>query len=152
MTGKREHNARTLLLALGMGGYNATMAIPFMFIAPAATDPAMPPVILMTEHLQRGLRAAGMNCSVTGQIDDATARCLAQLVGPRWNQTSWFELYAAVQRAMKARRMDVESGALDLGLVPDLPALPAVPGGWITILGAGAVLYYMSKKSKKKGR
>jgi hypothetical protein len=140
----RENNARHLLLRLGMGDYNATMAVPYMFIAPAATDPAMPQVILMTKHLQQGLQAAGASCPVTGVIDDATARCLQQLLGDRWNQKSWFELYDAVLRAKRARTLETMA-PMDLGLVPDLPE---IPGGMFTIIVGGLAAYYLLKKGK----
>jgi hypothetical protein len=140
----RENNARQLLLALGMGQYNATMAVPYMFIAPAATDPAMPQVMLMTKHLQQGLRAAGAPCPVTGVIDDATARCLQQLLGSRWNQKSWFELYDAVIRAKRTRALET-APLMDLGLVPDLPE---IPGGILTLAIGAGVAYYLLRKKK----
>jgi hypothetical protein len=143
---RKDNNARQLLLGLGMGQYNATMAIQFMFLAPAATDPAMPSIILMTKHLQLGLRAAGAGgVPVTGQIDDATARALIELVGPDWNQVAWYELFRATTEAKRTRSLEQRAG-LELGFIPDLPA---VPGGMFTWAAAAVVAWYFLIHKKK---
>jgi hypothetical protein len=142
-----ENNARELLLGLGMGNYNATIAIQYMFIAPAATDPAMPSIILMTKHLQQGLRAAGAtDVAVTGQIDDATARALIQLVGPSWNGMTWYSLFSSVLVAKRQRLLEDRSSQLELGLIPDLPE---VPGGMFTIAAAAVAVWYFLIRKKK---
>ena len=133
-----ENNARQLLLDLGMGNYNATIAIQYMFLAPASTDPAMPSIILMTKHLQQGLRAAGASAvAVTGRIDDATATALEALVGSEWNHVTWYALFGAVVTAKRTHAL--EDHADELGLIPDLPE---VPGGIITIAIAAAAAWY----------
>ena len=139
-----ENDARSLLLALGMGDYNATLAIQYMFLAPAATDPAMPSIILMTRHLQAGLRAAGATVPLSGQIDDATAKALIKLVGPDWHQVTWFGLYQAVVQAKRLRTLKKRSGELQLGLVD----LPDIPGGNLTWAAAGALAawYFLFRK------
>jgi hypothetical protein len=142
-----ENNARQLLRRLGMGDYNATMAIQYMFIAPAATDPDMPPVILMTKHLQQGLRAAGGTCQVTGQIDDATAKCLVRLAGPDWHQKSWYELFSVVITAKRRRSLETPP-AMAMGLVPDLSSFPDVPGGVFTLAAGGYAVWYFFFRKK----
>ena len=148
MHGRNENNARELLLGLGMGNYNATIAIQYMFIAPAATDPAMPSIILMTKHLQQGLRAAGAtDVGVSGQLDAATARALIKLVGPDWNNITWYALFQAVLVAKRRRSLEERSGgALDLGLIPDLPE---VPGGFLTLAAAAAAAWYFLVYKKR---
>ena len=79
---KGANDARTILLSMGVGNYNATIMIQYMFLSPSTTDPAMPSIILMTKHLQAGLRAAGARVPLDGQIDAPTARALITLVGP----------------------------------------------------------------------
>jgi hypothetical protein len=143
---RKDNNARQLLLGLGMGQYNATMAIQFMFLTPAATDPAMPSIILMTKHLQLGLRAAGSGVAVTGQIDDATARALIELVGPDWNQVAWYELFRSTIEAKKRRSLEQRAGNLELGFIPDLPA---VPGGMFTWAAAAVAAWYFLFHKKK---
>lgn len=143
---KGDNNARQLLLSLGMGNYNATLAIRYMFIAPATTDPAMPAVILMTKHLQQGLRAAGAEISVTGQIDEATSAVLEKLLGPSWSSLSWYTIFTSVIAAKRQRVLEDRSTALDLGDI----SLPTLPGGTITwVIGAAAAYYFLVHK---KGR
>jgi hypothetical protein len=150
---RADNNARQLLLSLGMGQYNATIAIQYMFLTPAATDPAMPSVILMTKHLQLGLRAAGASkVMVTGQIDDPTARALIQLLGPDWNQVAWYELFRATAEAKKRRTLEHRASEMELGLVPDtadgLGSLPAVPGGMLTWAALAVVGGYLLLRKK----
>jgi len=142
---RKDNNARELLLGLGMGNYNATIAIQYMFIAPAATDPAMPSIILMTKHVQLGLRAAGAPVAVTGQIDDATARALISLVGPDWNQVTWYELFRATTEAKRQRTLAERGGDLEMGFVPDLPE---VPGGILTWAAAAVAVWYFLLRKK----
>lgn len=140
-----ENNAREMLKRTGMGDYNATMVMQFVFIAPAATDPQMPPVILMTKHLQQALAAAGGDCEVTGVIDERTAKCLKALVGPKWNQMSWYHLINASLRA-KARRSFVSPQSVlpPMGALPDIPS---VPGGIATLALVAVGAYYLIKKA-----
>jgi hypothetical protein len=151
---RKDNNARQLLLGMGMGQYNATIAIQYMFIAPAATDPAMPSIILMTKHLQLGLRAAGArDVAVSGQIDDPTAKALIQLVGPDWNQVVWYELFRATTEAKKRRTLEHRASEMELGLVPDIAEsfgiLPAVPGGMFTWAAAAVAAWYFLIHKKK---
>ena len=144
---KGENDARQLLLGLGVGNYNATIMIQYMFLAPSATDPAMPSIILMTKHLQLGLRAAGAHSvAVNGQIDDTTARALIQLVGPEWNHVAWYELFRSTIEAKKRRSLEQQSGNLELGFIPDLPA---VPGGMFTWAAAAFAAWYFLIHKKK---
>ena len=136
---KGDNDARRILLGLGVGNYNATIMIQYMFLAPAATDPAMPSIILMTKHLQLGLRAAGANLGVTGQIDDATAKLLIKLVGPEWNHVTWYAIFRAVTEAKKRKSLSEQTSDLDLGFVPDMPE---VPGGILAWTAAAAAVWY----------
>ena len=140
---KGENDARRLLLGLGMGNYNATIAIQYMFLAPSTTDPAMPSVILMTKHLQLGLRAAGANVPVTGQIDEPTAKALAKLAGPQWNHVTWYALFRAVTEAKKRKTLLERPSDLELGAIPDMPDLP---GGTITWVAAAVAAYLLLRK------
>lgn len=142
---KGPNDARNLLLALGVGDYNATIMIQYMFLAPSATDPAMPSIILMTKHLQAGLRAAGARVPLSGVIDDTTARALIRLVGPDWNHVTWYGLFEAVTAAKRMRALEKRSKELPLGFVE----LPDVPGGNLTwAAGAFAVWYFLLRKKR----
>lgn len=142
-----ENNARELLRSMGMGDFNATIAIQYMFIAPAATDPSMPSIILMTKHLQHGLRAAGAEVPVSGRIDQPTAAALEELVGPDWASLTWYMLLSAVLGSRQRAQ------ALDLGPSTGLSGildLPDVPGGTFTwLLGAAAAYYFLIHKKKR---
>lgn len=135
---KGPNDARSMLLALGVGNYNATIMVQYMFLAPAATDPAMPSIMLMTKHLQAGLRAAGARVPLSGVIDDATAKSLIVLVGPDWNQVTWYGLFEAVTAAKRQRVLERRSESMPLGMVD----LPDVPGGNLTWAAAGALAAY----------
>jgi len=145
-----ENNARQLLLGLGMGNYNATIAIQYMFLSPAATDPAMPSIILMTKHLQQGLRAAGASdVAVTGQLNDVTARHLIKLVGPDWNNVTWYMLFSSVLTAKRQRSLEEQASSVDLGLGL-VPGLPEIPGGIFTLAAAAAAAWYFLVYKKRK--
>lgn len=140
-----ENDARSMLLALGMGHYNATIAIQYMFLSPAATDPAMPSIMLIVKHLQAGLRAAGAKVPLTGVIDNSTARALITLVGPDWNEVTWFALYQAVIQARRLRSLE-RPKHLSMGAIPGLPALP---GGDLTYVLAAVAAFYLYTRKKR---
>ena len=146
---RKDNDARQLLISLGMGQYNATIAIQYMFLSPAATDPAMPSIILMTKHLQQGLRAAGASdVAITGQLDSATARHLITLVGNDWNNVTWYMLFSSVLTAKRQRSLEEHASGIDLGLIPDIPE---VPGGMFTLAAAAAAAWYFLVYKKRKG-
>ena len=136
---KGANDARTILLSMGVGNYNATIMIQYMFLSPSTTDPAMPSIILMTKHLQAGLRAAGARVPLDGQIDAPTAKALITLVGPEWNHVSWYALFDATLAAKRTRSLERRSQEMSLGMVPDLPDIPPVVS-WAAI-AAAAYLY-----------
>lgn len=142
---KGENDARNMLLALGVGHYNATIMIQYMFLSPSATDPAMPSIMLMTKHLQAGLRAAGARVPLSGVIDDLTAKALIRLVGPDWNHVTWFGLFEAVTYAKRERTLEKRTKDVPLGMID----LPDVPGGNLTWAAAGAALLYFLFLRKK---
>lgn len=141
---KGENDARNMLLALGVGHFNATIMIQYMFLAPSATDPAMPSIMLMTKHLQAGLRAAGATVPLSGVIDDATAKALMRLVGPDWNHVTWYGLFEAVTFAKRERTLAKRTKDLPLGFVD----LPDVPGGAITWAAAAVAAWYFLLRKK----
>lgn len=141
---KGENDARRLLLGLGVGNFNATIMIQYMFLAPSTTDPAMASVILMTKHVQLGLRAAGASdVAVTGQIDLATATALRKLLGPEWNHVTWYSIFRAVTEAKARRSLLERENTLELGFVPELPDLP---GGTLTWAAAAVAAYLLLRK------
>ncbi len=94
---KPTKTARDLLTQLGIGGFNATMIIPYMFIAPATTDPKSAQTILLVQYLQRALYGLGAtDVPMSGRLDRETAMALLQVAGPNWERMTWSGNVAAV--------------------------------------------------------
>lgn len=149
----RTRTARDLLKAIGIGDFNATMVIQYVFVAPATTDPRSAPIILMVTHLQQALNRMGANVPISGYLDTPTAAALYQVVGPNWERLSWADNISAVVDGMS-----VGFSAAPPLPIPDLPPtppaavgafdfLPDVPGGLLTYLIAGGIAYhYLAKR------
>lgn len=148
-------NVRDLLTQIGIGNFNATMIIQYMFIAPATTDPKSPPIILLVRHLQKALNRLGARIRETGYLDTATARAMSQVVGPRWEQRSWADNIATVLAAVKEDLLPapVDEVEMPIAKTPKTSLgfidLPHVPGGIITYGVAGALLYHFWTKRSR---
>jgi hypothetical protein len=149
MTKGVERNTRQLLRQLGVGSFNATMCIPYMWIAPSTTDPRSSQIILIVSHLQQKLVQLGFTVEPTGYIDTKTRQVLDKIVGPRWITSPWAETVAAVL-AVPTEAVTVP----DITVVPEGPQeslpdavsgyfdfLPDVPGG-LLLYGVGAFFLY----------
>jgi hypothetical protein len=156
-----KHNVRALLLDLGVGDFNATMAIPYMFIAPRTTDPAAVQLLVVVRKLQEALLNMGATDVVpTGVLDDTTAKALAQICGPEWLSMPYYEIVRCVVKAEKAGHAFIQPSAYT-GPGPEAtegwtdvfniqpPILPAVPGGVITYGVAGYFLWKHFKKPRR---
>lgn len=144
---KESPSIREILAAIGMGQFNITMAIPLMLVSPATTDPKSNQVILVVQHIQRALFELGAtDVPVSGQLDEATARALQQVVGPNWERMPWA---ASVRAIVTAQRNGARIGtmprvtraAVPMAVGGPLDFLPDVPGGLFTY-AAGAFLLY----------
>jgi hypothetical protein len=152
----KAKNVRELLLALGIGQWNATMIVPYMFIAPATTDPKASQIILLVQHLQHVLYQMGAtDVPISGRLDEPTARALERAVGPDWERKTWS---ANVSTVLTAR----DSG-LSLRAPPSpsrvtqgtrvavggpLDFLPDVPGGLVTYAAGAYLLYRHLRKAR----
>lgn len=154
----RQHNMRALLRAIGVGDFNATQMIQTMFISPRATDPDMPPVILLTKHIQETLQGMGAQIDVTGVLDDPTADALDQVSSPEWLEDTWGNLVEDVVTA-KEQGMTFPQVIMDTAAAPAptgglsglVDSLPAIPGGGFTYAaGALAAFYYFVIRKKKR--
>jgi hypothetical protein len=146
----RGHSARSILLALGMGDYNATMVIPYLFMAPAQTDPQMAQIILLTEYLQKALRQMGAPLPVTRSIDAQWAPYVSAVAGRSWPDLPWAEIARYVLEA-KARGKKLAPQGITItvgrgGLDGALDSLPKVPGGLFTYAVGGYLLWRHMKK------
>lgn len=159
-------NARDLLVKLGIGQFNATMVIQYMFIAPATTDPKSAPVMLLVKHLQQKLQALGYPVIVNGYLDRTTASAIQEVVGPGWESVAWGETVRGVlaasaddPRALIAASYSVgsqkppivlppSSAVGDDGIAAKLGVSPGILGALIAV---GAYVVY-EKYNKKRGR
>lgn len=157
-----KNTCRNLLLQLGVGDFNATMAIPYMFIAPRALDPAMPQMIVTINEIQKALASMGApNIAQTGVLDPATGDAIAQLAGPEWIAMPFYEIVKAVVNAetngFQFAPQVVQGGMVPtptatgdvLDTIPDALGLPSVPGGVLTYGVAAFLLYRMFTKKKR---
>lgn len=147
-------SVRELLSGIGMGQFNATMAIPYMMISPSTTDPKAAQVILMVQHIQRSLFQLGYHdVPDSGELDLATANALLSVVGPNWNVQPWSASVTAIIAARKhghrAQRASAVNDGVPMAVGGPLDFLPDVPGGILTY-GIGAYLLY--RHFTKKGR
>jgi len=148
----RGNSARSILLALGMGDFNATMVIQYLFMAPAQTDPQMGQIVLLTRHLQEAMQAMGCQLPVTGSIDGAWEPYFVALVGHHWRDMPWAEIARMVIDAKaRGRRLEpkgatitIQRGALD-GV---LDSLPQIPGGLFTYAVGGYLLWRHMKRKR----
>lgn len=152
-------DSRELLIAIGVGNFNATGIIPYMMVAPATTDPKASQVIILVQQIQRQLWKLGaMNVVVSGRLDDATAHALEQVVGPNWERMSWS---AVVKSLVDAERknfriqptvaMAYQPLTIPTAVDGPLDFLPEVPGGLVTY-GVGAYLIYCMFSKKRRSR
>lgn len=146
--------ARDMLTALGVGRFNATMMIETMFMAPATTEAASPPVMLMVGRIQDILNELGASPPLVrnGLIDQPTAFYLVQIAGPDFLHLSWYEVIREVIKAKAANRQLKAQGKYQLPLPPK-PAmgafdLPDVPGGIFTYAIGGYLIYRALKKRR----
>jgi hypothetical protein len=148
---QKERTGRQMLTDLGIGQFNATMIIPYLWIAPAATDPKASQVILLVEKLQRQLAMMGAPVRMNGYIDLPTAAALSKVVGSRWETMPWASSISAVLSAKNAG-LSIDDPEPDLfvpsgvGDIPGIPGLPDVPGGIVTYGIAAYLLYRHFKK------
>lgn len=153
-----KNTCRNLLIQLGVGDFNATMAIPYMFIHARALDPSMVQMLVVVTKLQEALAAMGANGIVPhGVLDPATSDAIQALVGPEWVQMPFYEIVKAVVKAEHSGFQFAPataqagitptptSGVLDT--IPDSLGLPSVPGGILTY-GLGAYFLFRALKHK----
>lgn len=150
----RQHNMRALLRAIGVGDFNATMVIPYMFFSPRATDPAAPQIIILTKALQKSIIAMGAPIHVTGVLDDDMANALDVIGSPEWLDDTWGNLVedvvAAQQNGYQYPQpvVVVPPAVQPTGLAGALDFLPDVPGGMLTYGVAAYFLYRYLQKRK----
>jgi hypothetical protein len=150
---KPNRNVRELLKGIGIGDFNATMIIQYMFLAPATTDPKSSPIILTVTHIQKALNDLGANIAVTGYLDVPTANAIEAVVGPNWEKVSWASSIGAIldakQAGMRASApARAAPAATAVGSYDLLGFLPDVPGGLLTYAVGGLLAWHYLRKKR----
>lgn len=149
-----ERTVRELLRRIGIGQFNATMIIPYMFIAPATTDPKAGQIMLLVEHLQHSLNALGAGIPVSGHVDQAMNEAMIVINGKRWKSVSWADNVQMVLDMLDAKATPFQITVPDepppeaVGFF-DPPFLPEIPGGILTYGLAAYLIYRHLTKNKR---
>jgi hypothetical protein len=136
-------SARELLTRLGVGQFNATMVIQFMFIPAATTDPKSPPVMLLVRTIQKRLSDLGYSVPQNGYLGEETAKALDYAVGPGWEKLMWGDVVKGVLTAPAAPRVRARPEQYTSVGALDLPVSPYVA------IGAAAAAYYFLIHKKR---
>jgi hypothetical protein len=147
-----KFNIRHQLLELGVGDFNATMAIPYMLIAPRTSDPAMVQILVVVKKMQEVLRGMGARIETSGVLDEPTARVVQQICGPEWLSMPYYEIVRCVLNAKKSGHKFIDNPTV--GGSPQATGdvfgfLPEIPGGAITYVAGAGLLYLWLKKRKR---
>lgn len=142
--GGRQDSIRSMLSAAGVGDFNATMSIPYMYFLPRSCDPNVQGVMQLVEGLQNLLNAKGAHLTVNGWMGAETAAAVRRFGGATWRDKTWLQLYGDVMRGRVARGQTQVPAAQSQpvaastmgGLVDDLTMSPLA---W---LAGGAAAYY----------
>lgn len=154
-----KNTVRHILLELGVPDFNATMAIPYMLIAPRALDPSMVQMIPVIKKLQEQLASMGApGITQSGVLDEPTAAAIKVIAGTEWLAMPFYETIRATNKAEAdgytfAAPQPASSGSPEpvsgvLDVIPDTLGLPSVPGGIVTY-GVGLYFLYKALKGKR---
>lgn len=151
-----KRSVRDILLGLGIGDFNATIMIQPLWTAPATTDPKSPAIIMLVAGIQRTLNKLGAGLSVSGYLDQPTARALAHLNGSGWEQKAWVVNAEGVLDALEGGHVLRGDGTMfggpsarpPLADIYTPPFLPPIPGGIVTYAAGAYLAYRMFKKRR----
>jgi len=147
MVGGRKDNLREMLLAAGIGEYNAILSLPYMYFMPRTCDPYMQGVMQLVEGLQNLLRGRGARITMNGTLGADTAAAVARFSGPGWRDKTWMQIYGDVLRGRvldppampEPEPVEATSGILD--------AVATNPLAW---LAGGAAAYFFLGRRKAR--
>ena len=132
----RDDDLRKMLLSAGLGEMRATLAIPYMYFLPRASDPYTQGVMAIVEGLQRLLRDKGAPLALDSGLGAETAKYLG-VIAPNWNEHTWAGIYGAVLSSphrFAASQKIAMSGLGATGALSDSPV------AW---LFGGAAIYWL---------
>lgn len=93
-----------MLSVLGVGPFNAPMAIQFAFMMPRTTDGDAPGVLVLVDAAQNGLRSLGYRVEDNGVFGPMTQAAIAKVSGPRWRDKTWAQILGDIISAPKRSR------------------------------------------------
>lgn len=149
MTAINTASARSILLSLGVGDYNATTIIPMLFYGPAQTDPQLTQSVLLVKHMQRMMQSMGAKAVVTGTIDSTWEPYFIAIAGPQWTSVPWFDIARSLLEFKdRGQRFKLNyDGGRQIDLSGD-SLLPDLPGGMITYAALAAGAFLLLKKKR----
>lgn len=151
--GGRMDNIRQMMLAAGIGEYNAILSLPYMYFLPRTCDPYAQGTMQIVEGLQNLLNARGKRVLVSGYMDPGTMAAVQTFSGDTWVDKTWLQIYGDVMRGRVApgltpplvpsstAMVDAEADAQipTAGLTDAIGGVATNPYVW---LAAGASLFY----------
>lgn len=92
------------LRLLGLNQIESSMAVPYMWFTPGASDPDSPVVLAIVKGLQNGLAKLGIPTRRDGYVDRRTRLGLERISGPTWKAKAWTQIYSEMIDALRAGR------------------------------------------------
>jgi hypothetical protein len=143
----KTQDVRQMLLELGVGSFNAEMAIQYAFMLPRTVDPYAPGVMILMEALQRGLNKLGCDLFVDGGLGAETEQCLIAVSGSRWYDKSFVQLMGDILTSDPIKKKSQAMGDyIAVGQTTFLGDLFSSGLGWIGLGFAG--WYFFLRKGK----
>ncbi len=143
----RRSNVREMLIAAGVGQFNVTMSLPYVWFMPRTCDPYAQGIMQLVQALQNVINARGGNLEISGWLDGPTQRELARYAGPSWGDKTWVQLLGDVMNAPERK-----APAATAALPSDLPSSAVgdlvgdVLYSPVALAATGALVYLMLRK------
>lgn len=139
-----DRDTRSMLLALGVGQYNAAMLASTMFLMPRTTDPSAQAVMFVIQGAQRGLQKMKAPGVVpNGLLDQPTQRALRQTSGLLWANKTWVQIYGDVLDALEGGKKFPGSGGSAVGDYLEVGDTSEYVSAGAAVLGLVLLLYSM---------
>ena len=108
----------------GLNPVETTLGLPYMFLAPAGSDPDMQGVQVLIKGLQNTLNRAGYRLVPDGRLGPDTAAALNRLSPPRGSYAAkpWFQIYGDVLSQLAAGARVVSSRVVHVGALGGMGA------------------------------
>lgn len=120
----RGNDTRALLMAFGLGSWQAQMAAQSIFFIPRTTDPDAQVTIMLVNAVQYGLQELGAPIRQSGELDTDTVKYLIQLLGPNWHAKSFAQILDALLSARAHGRSLAPAPAAPVGEYVQMSGYP----------------------------